>query len=61
MLGDLHDLVAGRVGRRGPEEITLFKNGGGAHLDLMAGRAILAAWETDPRAESEPAKPVRPL
>ena len=44
VLGDLHDLVAGRVGRRGPEEITLFKNGGGAHLDLMAGRAILAAW-----------------
>ena len=44
VLGDLHDLVAGRVGRRSPEEITLFKNGGGAHLDLMAGRAILAAW-----------------
>jgi ornithine cyclodeaminase len=44
VLGDLHDLVAGRVGRRGPEEITLYKNGGGAHLDLMAGRAILAAW-----------------
>jgi ornithine cyclodeaminase len=45
VLGDLHDLVAGRAGRRGADEITLFKNGGGAHLDLMAGRAILAAWE----------------
>jgi ornithine cyclodeaminase len=44
VLGDLHDLVAGRTGRRSAEEITLFKNGGGAHLDLMAGRAILAAW-----------------
>lgn len=44
VLGDLHDLVAGRVGRRGPEEITMFKNGGGAHLDLMVGREILAAW-----------------
>lgn len=44
VLGDLHDLVAGRVGRRAPDEITLFKNGGGAHLDLMIGRAILAAW-----------------
>ncbi|WP_290749552.1 ornithine cyclodeaminase family protein [Amaricoccus sp.] len=44
VLGDLHDLVAGRVGRRAPDEITLFKNGGGAHLDLMTGRAILAAW-----------------
>ena len=44
VLGDLHDLVAGRVGRRSDEEITLFKNGGGAHLDLMVGREILAAW-----------------
>ncbi|KJZ19078.1 ornithine cyclodeaminase family protein [Loktanella sp. S4079] len=25
-------------------EITLFKNGGGAHLDLMVSRYILAAW-----------------
>jgi ornithine cyclodeaminase len=44
VLGDLHDLVSGRAGRRGPEEITLFKNGGGAHLDLMTARAILSAW-----------------
>lgn len=44
VLGDLHDLVAGRAGRRGAEEITLFKNGGGAHLDLMCARAILATW-----------------
>jgi ornithine cyclodeaminase len=44
VLGDLHDLVAGRVGRRSAEEITLFKNGGGAHLDLMTARVILAAW-----------------
>jgi len=35
VLGDLHDLVAGRVGRRSAEEITLFKNAGGGHLDLM--------------------------
>jgi ornithine cyclodeaminase len=44
ILGDLHDLVAARVGRRAPDEITLFKNGGGAHLDLMTGRTILDAW-----------------
>ena len=44
VLGDLADLVAGRPGRRSPDEITLFKNGGGAHLDLIVGRAILAAW-----------------
>ncbi len=44
VLGDLHDLVPGRVGRQSDEEITLFKNGGGAHLDLMVGREILTAW-----------------
>ncbi len=43
VLGDLADLVAGRAGRRSPDDITLFKNGGGAHLDLMVGRAILGA------------------
>ena len=49
VLGDLHDIVPGRVGRRGPEEITLFKNGGGAHLDLMTGRVILDAWAASNR------------
>jgi ornithine cyclodeaminase len=48
VLGDLRALVAGEAGRRIPEEITLFKNGGGAHLDLMTGRAILAAWRARP-------------
>jgi len=39
--GDLFDLCAGRVeGRRSPEEITVFKNGGGGHLDLIVARAI---------------------
>lgn len=47
VLGDLRDLVAGRAGRRRREEITMFKNGGGAHLDLMTARAILAAWRGD--------------
>jgi ornithine cyclodeaminase len=46
VLGDLYALVAGRVGRETPEDITLFKNGGGAHLDLMTGRAILEAWRS---------------
>jgi ornithine cyclodeaminase/alanine dehydrogenase-like protein (mu-crystallin family) len=41
--GDLADLVAGRAGRRSREEITLYKNGGGAHLDLMTARVILEA------------------
>jgi ornithine cyclodeaminase len=44
ILGDLYDLAQGAVGRTSPEDITLFKNGGGAHLDLMVGRVILAAY-----------------
>ena len=47
VLGDLADLVAGRAGREARDEITLFKNGGGAHLDLMTARAIMAAAGAD--------------
>lgn len=40
VLGDLYDLVRPDARRRqSAEEITLFKNGGGAHLDLM-----IASW-----------------
>ena len=42
--GDFYDLVAGRAGRQSDEEITLFKNGGGAHLDLMVAGVILEAF-----------------
>ncbi|MHA1128876.1 MAG: ornithine cyclodeaminase family protein [Alphaproteobacteria bacterium] len=45
--GDLYDLVKGGD-RRSDDEITLFKNGGGAHLDLMVGRHILSVWLTQP-------------
>jgi ornithine cyclodeaminase/alanine dehydrogenase-like protein (mu-crystallin family) len=39
--GDLFDLCAGRIpGRRSAEEITVFKNGGGGHLDLIVARAM---------------------
>jgi len=38
--GDLHAIVDGRAGRRSEEEITLFKNGGGAHLDLMTAALV---------------------
>ncbi|ASP19959.1 delta(1)-pyrroline-2-carboxylate reductase [Antarctobacter heliothermus] len=31
--------------RTSADEITLFKNGGGAHLDLMCARYILDAWQ----------------
>lgn len=43
VLGDLYDLVDGGAGRAESEEITVFKNGGGAHLDLMTAHALLAA------------------
>ena len=33
-----------KFARRTKDEITLFKNGGGAHLDLMTSRYILDAW-----------------
>ncbi|MEM7074478.1 MAG: ornithine cyclodeaminase [Pseudomonadota bacterium] len=36
---------AGAFRRTSPDEITLFKNGGGAHLDLMTSRYILDAWQ----------------
>ena len=46
ILGDLYDLAKGAQGRENEADITLFKNGGGAHLDLMVGREILAAYRT---------------
>src|SRR5271165_4790497 len=49
--GDLFDLCAGRIAaRRSPAEITMFKNGGGGHLDLMVAWAI---WEREAH-RSEP-------
>lgn len=44
ILGDLYQLCAGSVGRNSPDEITLFKNGGGAHLDLMTANMIVNAY-----------------
>jgi ornithine cyclodeaminase len=42
--GDLYDLVPGRApARSGDTEITVFKNGGGAHLDLMIAAYIAEA------------------
>jgi ornithine cyclodeaminase len=44
VLADYYDLAA--FSRQSDEEITLFKNGGGAHLDLMTSRYILDKWST---------------
>ena len=42
VLADFYALDAFRLGRA--DEITLFRNGGGAHLDLMTSRYILDKW-----------------
>lgn len=42
--GDFYDLETGVFRRSSADEITLCKNGGGAHLDLMTAAYILAAW-----------------
>jgi ornithine cyclodeaminase len=41
VVADYYDLGTGAFARRSGDEITLFKNGGGAHLDLMVARYIL--------------------
>ena len=42
ILADLYDLGAGAAARQTPDDITLYKNGGGAHLDVMTARYILS-------------------
>lgn len=44
VIADYYDLASGVFKRNDDSEITLFKNGGGAHLDLMVSRYILDAW-----------------
>ena len=45
IVADLYDLVLGAPGRESDEETTVFKNGGGAHLDLMIAQALLSRSE----------------
>lgn len=43
ILADLYELCSGTVpGRQNDDEITLFKNGGGGHLDLMTAQFIVS-------------------
>ncbi len=44
VIADYYNLTSGTFKRNDDTEITLFKNGGGAHLDLMVSRYILDAW-----------------
>ena len=43
VIGDLHQLVSGKCGRDSDDDITVFKNGGGAHLDVMVSAALVDA------------------
>ena len=43
VIADFYDLAGGRFRRESDDEITICKNGGGAHLDLMTARYILGA------------------
>ena len=44
--GDLYDLARGTItGRSSQDEFTVFKNGGGAHLDLIVARYISACMQ----------------
>ncbi|KUF10138.1 ornithine cyclodeaminase family protein [Pseudoponticoccus marisrubri] len=45
VLADFYEPDAMR--RDSDDEITLFKNGGGAHLDLMTARYILSRWSAE--------------
>jgi len=44
VLADFYDIESGGFRRESADDITLFKNGGGAHLDLMTSRYILDKW-----------------
>ena len=47
VLADLYDLVSGAEGREGADDVTVFKNAGGAHLDLMTANAILDRLDSE--------------
>ena len=44
IVADFYDLASGAYSRRSDADITIAKNGGGAHLDLMTASYILQAW-----------------
>ncbi len=50
---DLFDLCTGRhAGRSGPDDVTMYKNVGGGHLDLFTTRYLLAVAAAARRPES---------
>lgn len=52
--GDLYDLVSASVlGRENDSQITVFKNGGGAHLDLMVADYVANVVKLDTHKETK--------
>lgn len=45
VVADFYDIAEGRFARESADEITLSKNGGGAHLDLMTASFIRDRWQ----------------
>ncbi|WFE75265.1 ornithine cyclodeaminase family protein [Roseinatronobacter sp. S2] len=46
ILADYYDISKGEFKRPSADAITICKNGGGAHLDLMTSQYILSKWQT---------------
>ena len=44
VVADYYYITSGFFSRQSDDEINLFKNGGGAHLDLMTAKLILKKW-----------------
>lgn len=45
IIGDFYDIKSGGFGRQKDDSVTVFKNGGGAHLDLLTGIYIFQKWQ----------------
>ncbi|WP_165855839.1 ornithine cyclodeaminase family protein [Marinobacter sp. JSM 1782161] len=43
--GDLYDMIQNGIGRESDQEVTVYKNGGGAHLDTMIGMYIASVMK----------------
>ncbi|MCL4125920.1 UNVERIFIED_CONTAM: hypothetical protein GTU68_023107 [Idotea baltica] len=45
IIADYYEIGQGKFARKSDDDITLFKNGGGAHMDLMIAKAIIKIWQ----------------
>jgi ornithine cyclodeaminase len=44
VIADFYDIASGKFARQSDTEITIAKNGGGAHLDLMTASYVMEWW-----------------